>query len=121
MDSIAASDNLTEMAAALTSLGVNLSRFTHDMLFRATAGKRRHTHRRQFHPDQSIMPQKRNPVVPNTCARISRMLSQAQGVVLHATTSRSATRRTSKTKSSAALRKPRDFCSRSGALYGRCE
>ncbi|NOG51420.1 MAG: hypothetical protein HND48_19850 [Chloroflexi bacterium] len=24
------------MAAALTSLGVNLSRFTHDMLFRAT-------------------------------------------------------------------------------------
>lgn len=35
-DSIATSDNLTDVANALTSLGVNLSRFTKDMLFWAT-------------------------------------------------------------------------------------
>jgi argininosuccinate lyase len=82
-DSIAASDNLTDVAAALTSLGVNLSRFTHDMLFRATQESGAIRIDNSFIQISSIMPQKRNPVVlEHLRARISRMLSQAQGVVL---------------------------------------
>lgn len=82
-DSIAASDNLTDVAAALTSLGVNLSRFTHDMLFRATQESGAIRIDDSFIQISSIMPQKRNPVVlEHLRARISRMLSQAQGVVL---------------------------------------
>jgi argininosuccinate lyase len=82
-DSIAASDNLTDVAAALTSLGVNLSRFTHDMLFRATQESGAIRIDDSFIQISSIMPQKRNPVVlEHLRARISRMLSQAQGIVL---------------------------------------
>lgn len=82
-DSIAASDNLTDVANALSSLGVNLSRFTRDMLFWATqeAGAIRIDD--SFIQISSIMPQKRNPVVlEHIRARISRMMAQAQGVVL---------------------------------------
>lgn len=82
-DSIGASDNLTDVAAALTSLGVNLSRFTHDMLFRATQESGAIRIDDSFIQISSIMPQKRNPVVlEHLRARISRMLSQAQGIVL---------------------------------------
>ena len=51
-DSIGASDNLTDVAGALSTLGVNLSRFTHDMLFWATQESGAIMHPRQFHPDQ---------------------------------------------------------------------
>lgn len=82
-DSIGASDNLTDVAGALTSLGVNLSRFTHDMLFWATQESGAIRIHESFIQISSIMPQKRNPVVlENLRARISRMLAQAQGIVI---------------------------------------
>jgi argininosuccinate lyase len=82
-DSIAASDNLTDVAAALTSVGVTLSRFTNDMLFRATRESGAIRIDDSFIQISSIMPQKRNPVVlEHLRARVSRMLSQAQGIVL---------------------------------------
>jgi argininosuccinate lyase len=82
-DSIAASDNLTDVAAALTSLGINLSRFTHDMLFRATRESGAIRIDDSFIQISSIMPQKRNPVVlEHLRARISRMLSYTQGIVI---------------------------------------
>jgi argininosuccinate lyase len=82
-DSIAASDNLTDVAAAISSLGINLSRFTRDMLFWATqeAGAIRIDD--SFIQISSIMPQKRNPVVlEHLRARISRMVSLAGGITL---------------------------------------
>ena len=82
-DSIGASDNLTDVAGALSSLGVNLSRFTHDMLFWATQESGAIRIHESFIQISSIMPQKRNPVVlENLRARISRMLAQAQGIVI---------------------------------------
>jgi argininosuccinate lyase len=81
-DSIAASDNLTDVANALTSLAVNLSRFTHDMLFWATQESGAIRLDDSFIQVSSIMPQKRNPVVlEHLRARISRMLAQSQGIV----------------------------------------
>ncbi|MEM6528627.1 MAG: argininosuccinate lyase, partial [Chloroflexota bacterium] len=81
-DSIAASDNLTDVAAALTSIGVNLSRFTRDMLFWATRESGAIRIDDSFIQISSIMPQKRNPVVlEHIRARISRMMSMAHGVV----------------------------------------
>ena len=82
-DSIGASDNLTDVAGALSTLGINLSRFTHDMLFWATQESGAiHIHD-SFIQISSIMPQKRNPVVlEHLRARISRMLAQAQGVII---------------------------------------
>jgi argininosuccinate lyase len=81
-DSIAASDNLTDVANALSSLAVNLSRFTHDMLFWATQESGAIRLDDSFIQISSIMPQKRNPVVlEHLRARISRMLAQAQGII----------------------------------------
>ncbi|MYE79331.1 MAG: argininosuccinate lyase [Chloroflexi bacterium] len=82
-DSIGASDNLTDVSGALSSLAVNLSRFTQDMLFWATQESGAiHIHS-SFLQISSIMPQKRNPVaLEHLRARISRMLAQAQGIAL---------------------------------------
>jgi argininosuccinate lyase len=82
-DSIGSSDNLTDVAAALTSIGINLSRFTRDLLFWATRESGAIRIHDSFIQISSIMPQKRNPVVlEHLRARISRMLSQAHGVVI---------------------------------------
>ena len=82
-DSIGASDNLTDVAGALSSLGVNLSRFTRDMLFWATQESGAIRIHDSFIQISSIMPQKRNPVaLEHLRARISRMLALAQGIVL---------------------------------------
>jgi argininosuccinate lyase len=82
-DSIGASDNLTDVSSALTSIGINLSRFTKDMLFWATQESGAIRIDDSFIQISSIMPQKRNPVVlEHLRARISRMLSHAQGVVI---------------------------------------
>ncbi|GAB4575394.1 MAG: argininosuccinate lyase [Anaerolineae bacterium] len=82
-DSIGASDNLTDTALALTSLGINLSRFTRDMLFWATRESGAIRIDDSFIQISSIMPQKRNPVVlEHLRARLSRMVSYANGVVL---------------------------------------
>ena len=81
-DSIAASDNLTDVASALSSLAVNLSRFTHDMLFWATQESGAIRLDDSFIQISSIMPQKRNPVVlEHLRARLSRMLAQSQGII----------------------------------------
>ena len=81
--SIGASDNLTDVAHALSSLGVNLSRFTHDMLFWATGESGAIRIDDSFIQISSIMPQKRNPVVlEHLRARISRMMALASGIVL---------------------------------------
>lgn len=82
-DSIGASDNLTEAAASLSTLGVNLSRFTHDMLVWARQESGAIRIDDSFIQISSIMPQKRNPVVlEHLRARISRMLGQTSGVVI---------------------------------------
>ena len=82
-DSIGASDNLTDVTGALSTLGINLSRFTRDMLFWATQESGAIRIDDSFIQISSIMPQKRNPVVlEHLRARISRMLAQAQGIVL---------------------------------------
>lgn len=82
-DSIGASDNLTDVAGALSTLGVNLSRFTRDMLFWATQESGAIRIHDSFIQISSIMPQKRNPVaLEHLRARISRMIAQAQGIVI---------------------------------------
>jgi len=82
-DSIGASDNLTDVAGALSTLGVNLSRFTRDLLFWATQESGAIRIHDSFIQISSIMPQKRNPVVlEHLRARISRMLAQAHGIVI---------------------------------------
>ncbi len=82
-DSIGASDNLTDVSGALSSLAVQLSRFTKDMLFWATQESGAIRIHSSFLQISSIMPQKRNPVVlEHLRARISRMLAQAQGIAL---------------------------------------
>jgi argininosuccinate lyase len=81
-DSIGASDHQTEIAAVLTSLGVNLSRVTHDLLFRATRESGALRIAGSFIQISSIMPQKRNPVVlEHLRARLSRLLGMAHTVV----------------------------------------
>ena len=80
--SIGASDNLTDVASALSSVGVNLSRFTHDMLFWATGESGAIRIDDSFIQISSIMPQKRNPVVlEHLRARISRMMALASGII----------------------------------------
>ncbi len=80
-DSIGASDNMTEAAGALATLAVNLSRFTHDLLFMATQESGAIVIDASFIQISSIMPQKRNPVVlEHLRARLSRMLALAQGI-----------------------------------------
>jgi argininosuccinate lyase len=82
-DSIGSSDNLTDVANAITSIGVNLSRFTKDMLFWATRESGAIRIDDSFIQISSIMPQKRNPVVlEHLRARMSRMIAQAHGVVI---------------------------------------
>lgn len=82
-DSIGASDNMTDVAGALSTLGVNLSRFSKDLLFWATQESGAIRIDDSFLQISSIMPQKRNPVVlEHLRARISRMLAQAQGITL---------------------------------------
>ena len=81
--SIGACDNLIDVANALSSLGVNLSRFTHDMLFWATQESGAIRIDDDFIQISSIMPQKRNPVVlEHLRARISRMMGLASGIVV---------------------------------------
>lgn len=82
-DGIATSDNLTDVANAMTSLSANLSRFTKDMLFWATQESGAIRIDDSFIQISSIMPQKRNPVVlEHIRARISRLMSQAHGIVV---------------------------------------
>ena len=82
-DSIGASDHLTDIAAALTSLGINLSRLTKDLLFWATQESGALHIDDSFIQISSIMPQKRNPVVlEHLRARLSRLLGQAQTIVV---------------------------------------
>ena len=82
-DCIGASDHQTDIAAALTSLGVNLSRMTHDLLFRATRESGALYIDDSFIQISSIMPQKRNPVVlEHLRARLSRLLGQTQTIVM---------------------------------------
>ena len=82
-DSIGASDNLTDVASALATLGVNLSRFSKDMLFWATQESGAIRLDSSFIQISSIMPQKRNPVaLEHIRARISRMIALSQGIVI---------------------------------------
>lgn len=82
-DGIATSDNLTDIAGALTTLAVNLSRFTKDMLFWATQESGAIRIDDSFIQISSIMPQKRNPVVlEHIRSRISRMMAQSHGVMI---------------------------------------
>lgn len=82
-DSIGASDHLTDIASALTSLGLNLSRLSKDLLFWATRESGAIHIDESFIQISSIMPQKRNPVVlEHLRARLSRLLGQAQTIVI---------------------------------------
>jgi argininosuccinate lyase len=81
-DSIGASDHLTDTAAALISLGINLSRMSKDLLFWATQESGAIRIDDSFIQISSIMPQKRNPVVlEHLRARLSRLLGQAQTII----------------------------------------
>ena len=81
-DCIGASDHLTDIAAALTSQAINLSRMTKDLLFWATQESGALRIADSFIQISSIMPQKRNPVVlEHLRARLSRLLGQAQTIV----------------------------------------
>lgn len=80
---IGAGDHLTDAAAAVQSLAVQLSRVTHDLLVRATQEAAAIRIDDSFIQISSIMPQKRNPVVlEHLRARLSRALGYAQTVVL---------------------------------------
>jgi argininosuccinate lyase len=80
---IGAGDHLTDVAAAVQSLAVGLSRVTHDLLVRATQETNALRIDDSFIQISSIMPQKRNPVVlEHLRARLSRALGYAQTVVL---------------------------------------
>ena len=80
---IGAGDNFTDLAFAIQSLCIGLSRVTHDLLNRATAESGAlHVHD-SFVQISSIMPQKRNPVVlEHLRARLSRAIGYAQTVVM---------------------------------------
>ncbi len=80
---IGAGDHLTDAAAAIQSLAVQLSRVTHDLLVRATQETNAIRIDDSFIQISSIMPQKRNPVVlEHLRARLSRTLGYAQTVIL---------------------------------------
>lgn len=81
--SIGAGDHLTDVAFAVQSLAIGLSRLTKDLLFLATqeAGALRIDD--SFIQISSIMPQKRNPVVlEHLRARLSRALGAAQTIAV---------------------------------------
>ena len=81
-DAIGTSDHLIDIASALTATAVNLSRMSHDLLFRATRESGAIRIDDSFIQISSIMPQKRNPVVlEHLRARLSRLLGQAQTLV----------------------------------------
>jgi argininosuccinate lyase len=80
---IGAGDHLTDTAAAIQSLAVQLSRVTHDLLVRATQETNAIRIDDSFIQISSIMPQKRNPVVlEHLRARLSRTIGYAQTVIL---------------------------------------
>ena len=80
-DCIGASDHLTDIASALSSLGINLSRMSKDLLFWATRESGALYIDDSFIQISSIMPQKRNPVVlEHLRARLSRLLGQCQTI-----------------------------------------
>lgn len=80
--SIGCGDNLTDLAFALQSLMVGLTRVTHDLLNRATLEQNALHIDDSFIQISSIMPQKRNPVVlEHLRARLSRAYGYAQTVV----------------------------------------
>jgi argininosuccinate lyase len=82
-DAIAASDNLTDTAGLLTSIAINLSRLTKDLLFFATRESGALFIDDSFIQISSIMPQKRNPVVlEHLRARLSRTLGLAQAIII---------------------------------------
>ena len=82
-DCIGASDHLTDIAAALSSIAINLSRMTHDLLFKATRESGAIRIDDSFIQISSIMPQKRNPVVlEHLRARLSRLLGMAQTIIM---------------------------------------
>jgi argininosuccinate lyase len=79
---IGAGEYLTDVAFAVQSLAVDLSRTTHDLLVRATQEANALRIDDSFIQISSIMPQKRNPVVlEHLRARLSRALGYAQTVV----------------------------------------
>ncbi len=79
---IGAGDHLTDVAFAVQSLAVGLSRVTHDLLVRATREANALHIDDSFIQISSIMPQKRNPVVlEHLRARLSRALGYAAAVV----------------------------------------
>jgi len=82
-DAIGASDYMAEAMAALTTLALNLSRVTYDLLFWGTqeaAAIRIHD---AFIQVSSIMPQKRNPVVlEHLRARLGRLIGLANSVLI---------------------------------------
>lgn len=81
-DAIGTSDHQIDIATALIGLAVNLSRLTHDLLFRATRESGALQIDNSFIQISSIMPQKRNPVVlEHLRARLSRLLGMAQTIV----------------------------------------
>lgn len=81
--SIGAGDHITDAAAAIQSLAVQLSRVTHDLLVRATQEAAAIRIDDEFIQISSIMPQKRNPVVlEHLRARLSRALGYAGTVVV---------------------------------------
>ncbi len=80
---IGCGDNLTDLAFAIQSLAIGLSRMTHDLLVRATQETNALHIDDGFIQISSIMPQKRNPVVlEHLRARLSRTIGYAQAVAL---------------------------------------
>jgi len=80
---IGGGDYLTDLAFALQSLTIGLSRMTHDLLVRATKETNALRIDDGFIQISSIMPQKRNPVVlEHLRARLSRALGYAGTVAI---------------------------------------
>jgi len=81
--SIGAGDHLTDIAFAVQSIAVGLSRVTKDLIFFATQESGALHIDDSFIQLSSIMPQKRNPVVlEHLRARLSRAIGAAQTVVM---------------------------------------
>jgi len=81
--SIGAGDHLTDVAFAVQSLAIGLSRMTKDLLFLATQEAGALHIDDSFIQISSIMPQKRNPVVlEHLRARTSRALGAAQTIAI---------------------------------------
>lgn len=81
--SIGAGDHLTDIAFAVQSLAIGLSRVTKDLLFLATQEAGALHIDDSFIQISSIMPQKRNPVVlEHLRARLSRAMGAAQTIAL---------------------------------------